>query len=87
MKKAITAEMRKAIETMYIGKSKREAYAMAKEAGHEIRFYWASSHDIPQLLSLRTAEGAMVDLWFEKSTRRIGRVDVRGCIVVGGRIG
>jgi hypothetical protein len=78
MKKMMTAEMRKATASLYVGKSKREAYAVAKEAGHEIRSYWASGHDIPQLLSLRTAEGAMVDLWFEKSTRRIGRVDVRG---------
>jgi hypothetical protein len=78
MKKMMTAEMRKATVAMYVGKSKREAYAMAKEAEHEVRSYWASGHDIPQRMSLRTAEGALVDLWFEKATRRIERVDVRG---------
>lgn len=78
MKKMMTAEMKKAIATMYVGKSKREAYAMAKEAGHEVRSYWASGHDIPQRLVLRTAEGAIVDLWFKKATRRIERVDVMG---------
>jgi hypothetical protein len=87
MKKAMTAEMKKATVAMYVGKSKREACAMAKEAGHEIRSYWTSGHDIPQFLSLRTAEGVMVDLWFKKATRRIERVDVRGCVVVEGRVG
>ena len=58
-------------KAQFLGMSKTEAIAKAQELGYTIRFYQETSHQIPSWLCLRATDGRIVDLWFDKATRRV----------------
>ena len=55
----------------FAGKSKTEALALAQELGYTVRFYQETTHKIPSWLALRADDGRLVDLFFDKTTRRV----------------
>ena len=55
----------------FAGKSKTEALVLAQELGYAVRFYQETTHKIPSWLALQADDGRMIDLFFDKTTRRV----------------
>lgn len=55
---------------MFRGLSKREAMAIVEKFGYTVRYYWETSHGIPDLMVVEAGR-YVFHLYFAKSTRRI----------------